>query len=473
MKKRKETDALGTVEVPASAYWGAQTERSKKHFAIGKELMPFEVIEALCLIKKAAAIANADLGVLPSFKRDLICQAADAILEKKLDAEFPLRVWQTGSGTQTNMNVNEVISNYASKQVGKPMGSKDPLHPNDDVNCSQSSNDTFPTAMHLAALMKARAHLVPNLERLQKTLEKKATLFAKIVKVGRTHLMDATPLTFGQEFSGYAAQIKQGITAVCTAKAPLMALALGGTAVGTGLNAPYGYQKRVAEALSELTNFSLYPAPNTFAVLAGTEALLGMSSALKAVACSAFKIANDIRLMGSGPRAGLGELLLPSNEPGSSIMPGKVNPTQCEALAMVAVQVMSNDQAISFASAQGQFELNVYRPLIAQHLLQAMQLLGDSAKSFCDYCLDGLQVQKSKVAGYVETSLMLVTALNPHIGYDKAAEIAKKAYKEDKTLKQAAVELGYVREETFASLVDPMNMAHPHGERPEKNQKGV
>ncbi|MEM7174368.1 MAG: class II fumarate hydratase [Chlamydiota bacterium] len=458
---RKESDSLGVVEVPSDKYWGAQTERSRHNFLIGTEKMPLEVIYALALIKKAAALVNAELKVLTPEKCKLICQAAEAILAGKLDDHFPLCVWQTGSGTQTNMNVNEVISNYAIAQVKGVIGSKNPIHPNDDVNRSQSSNDTFPTAMHIAARLKVDRELLPNLELLLQGFWDKAKAFSAIVKIGRTHLMDATPLTLGQEFSGYGAQLEHGVTAIRAANHQLAPLALGGTAVGTGINAPLGYAERSAAVLSELTKMEFSSAPNKFALLAGTEALIGISGALKTVACSLLKIGNDIRLMASGPRAGIGELLLPANEPGSSIMPGKVNPTQCEALTMVAAQVMSNDAAISLAGSQGNFELNVYRPMIIYNLLQSIQLLSDAAKSFHDRCLMGIQPQENQLAEHVNRSLMLVTALNPLIGYDKAAEIAKKAYKEDKTLKQAALELGYLTAEQFDAALDLEKMTHP------------
>lgn len=462
MAVRKERDSLGTVEVPADKYFGAQTERSKKNFAIGNEKIPLEVIYALALIKKGAAIVNSELKVLPLDKRDLICEAADAILAGKLNDHFPLSVWQTGSGTQTNMNVNEVISNYAIAQVGGVLGSKKPIHPNDDVNRSQSSNDTFPAAMHIAAYLKVKQELLPALKLLLKGFEKKVKSFAKIVKVGRTHLMDAVPLTLGQEFSGYAAQLEGGIRAATYALKALEFLPLGGTAVGTGLNAPQGYAEKITALLAKLTKEPFSSAPNTFALLAGVEALLEMSSALKVIACTLFKIANDIRLMGSGPRAGLSELLLPTNEPGSSIMPGKVNPTQCEALTMISIQVISNDTAIALAGSQGHFELNVYRPMIIYNLLQSIQLLSDGAKSFSHNCLEGLSACEDQIAKELERSLMLVTALNPLIGYDKAAKVAKKAYQEGKTLRQAALELNYLTEEEFDRAIDPKKMVDPN-----------
>ncbi len=458
MGNRQEKDSLGVVDVPSDKYWGAQTERSKRNFPIGKEKMPLEVIYALALIKKAAAIVNTELKVLSADKGRLICAGADAILAGQLDDHFPLSVWQTGSGTQTNMNVNEVIANYAAAKSNQPLGLKDPIHPNDDVNCSQSSNDVFPTAMHLAALLKMQRDLLPSLDLLLSGFQKKAKDFASIVKIGRTHLMDATPLMLGQEFSGYGAQLEHGILTLRRASRSLTALAIGGTAVGTGLNTPLGYGVRVAAVIADMVGVECHSAPNKFALLAGTEALTEVSGALKGIASTLLKIANDIRLMGSGPRAGIGELVLPANEPGSSIMPGKVNPTQCEAMTMIAAQVIGNDVAVTLGGSQGHFELNVYRPLIIYNLIQSMQLLGDGAKAFHDRCLVGLEPEPKQIKRHVEHSLMLVTALNPLIGYDKAATVAKKAYKEGKTLKEAAVELGYLTQEAFDEAVDPEKM---------------
>ncbi|MGE0832804.1 MAG: class II fumarate hydratase [Simkaniaceae bacterium] len=455
---RQEKDSLGIVEVPEDKYWGAQTQRSKDNFPVGGEKIPLEVIYGQAIVKKASAIVNAELGLLPQEKCAMIGEAVDAILSGALDEHFPLVVWQTGSGTQTNMNVNEVISNYAIEKAGGKMGSKDPIHPNDDVNKSQSSNDTFPTAMHIAAVLKIKHHLLPHLDIFLKELQEKAKAFRDIVKIGRTHLMDATPLTLGQEFSGYASQIEHGIQAIHNALPHIAEIALGGTAVGTGLNTHPKYAKRVAEVISKLTGETFTSAPNKFEALAADDAMVEMSGALKRLACSFMKIANDIRWMASGPRSGIGELIIPSNEPGSSIMPGKVNPTQCESMTQVVVQVMGNDAAIGFACSQGNFELNVYRPVMIYNLLQSIQLLGDSAKNFTERCLKGTEPNLEQVTVHLKRSLMLVTALNPVIGYDKAAEIAKKAYKENKTLKEVAVELGYLTAEKFDAVVDPSKM---------------
>jgi len=457
---RKEKDSLGTVQVPEDKYWGAQTERSKENFPVGGEKIPLEVIYALAIVKKASALVNAELGLLPQDKCNMITGAVDAILAGKLDDNFPLVVWQTGSGTQTNMNVNEVISNYAIEKAGGELGSKDPIHPNDDVNKSQSSNDAFPSAMHIAALLKVVHHLLPNLQLLQRGLQEKANTFMDIVKIGRTHLMDATPLTLGQEFSGYASQIEHGIKTVKNALPHLSEIALGGTAVGTGLNTHPKYAEKVAKVISELTGENFISAPNKFEALAADDVMVEMSSACKRLSCSFMKIANDIRWMASGPRSGIGELIIPSNEPGSSIMPGKVNPTQCESMTQVAVQVMGNDTAIGFACSQGNFELNVYRPVMIYNLLQSIKLLADSAKSFHDRCLQGIKANKEQIDTHLRRSLMLVTALNPVIGYDKAAEIAKKAYSENKTLKEVAVELGYLTAEKFEEIVDPTKMTN-------------
>lgn len=457
---RQEKDSLGTVEVPEDKYWGAQTQRSRENFPIGGEKIPIEVVYAQAIVKKASAIVNTELGLLPQDKCDKIIEAVDHILSGEFDTHFPLVVWQTGSGTQTNMNVNEVISNLAIEKAGGILGSKDPIHPNDDVNKSQSSNDTFPTAMHIAAVLKVRKHLLPSLQVLLQGLQEKLQDFMNIVKIGRTHLMDATPLTLGQEFSGYASQIQHGIQAIENALPHLSEIALGGTAVGTGLNAPLQYPKRVAEVISELTGETFVSAPNKFEALGADDAMVEMSGALKRIACSYMKIANDIRWMASGPRSGIGELILPTNEPGSSIMPGKVNPTQCESMSQVAVQVMGNDAAIGFACSQGNFELNVYRPVMIYNLLQSMQLLGDSAKSFYERCLKGIQPNLEQIEMHLKRSLMLVTALNPVIGYDKAAEIAKKAYEENKTLKEVTMELGYLSAEQFDEVVDPYKMTN-------------
>jgi fumarate hydratase class II len=455
---RKERDSLGIVEVPDDMYYGAQTQRSKENFPIGEEVMPIEVVYAQAIIKKASAIVNAELGLLSNKKRDLIVEAVDMILSGTLDAHFPLVVWQTGSGTQTNMNVNEVISNYASRQSGMKIGSKDPIHPNDDVNKSQSSNDTFPSAMHIAAVLKIQQELLPNLHIFLEALKEKVTAFQKIVKIGRTHLMDATPLTLGQEFSGYATQIENGIQAIENALNHLSELALGGTAVGTGLNAPAAFAERAAEVISELTGTPFTSAPNKFEALAASDAIVEMSGALKRLACSFMKIANDIRWLASGPRCGIGELILPSNEPGSSIMPGKINPTQCESLSMVATQVLGNDATIAIACSQGNFELNVYRPVMIYNLLQSIRLLSDSALNFTHKCLKGIKPNLPQIDKHLQRSLMLVTALNPIIGYDKAAQVAKKAYDEAKSLKETVLELGFLTEEEFDKAVDPHSM---------------
>lgn len=457
---REETDSLGAIKVPEDRFWGAQTERSKENFPIGGEKIPVEVVYAQAIVKKASAIVNTELGILPKEKRDLIVQAVDTILTGALDDHFPLVVWQTGSGTQTNMNVNEVISNYAIKQVGGTLGSKDPIHPNDDVNKSQSSNDTFPTAMHIAATLKIEKELLPHLKIFLKGLQEKAQQFKDIVKIGRTHLMDATPLTLGQEFSGFASQIEHGIRAIENALPHLSEIALGGTAVGTGLNAPPKYAERVAEVISEITGIAFTSAPNKFEALGADDAMAEMSGALKRLACSMMKIGNDIRLLASGPRCGIGEITLPSNEPGSSIMPGKVNPTQCESLTMVAVQVLGNDAAIGMACSQGHFQLNVYRPVMIYNLIQSIRLLSDSAVNFYERCLKGIEANPPQIETHLKNSLMLVTALNPVIGYDKAAQIAKKAYHENKTLKEAALELGFLSEAEFDKAVDPSKMVH-------------
>lgn len=455
---RKETDSLGVVEVPSDKLWGAVTQRSLENFRIGGERMPLEVIHALGIVKKAAAIVNAELKLLPSDKRDLIVQACEALISGKLDDQFPLVVWQTGSGTQTNMNVNEVISNWCIQKVGGKLGSKQPIHPNDDVNKSQSSNDVFPTAMHIAAVQAIQNHLIPQLRKFQKELANKAKAFKGIVKIGRTHLMDATPLTLGQEFSGYAAQIEHGITAIEKALPPLSEIALGGTAVGTGINTHPSYAKRVAEVISELTHHQYISAPNKFEALASNDAVVEMSGALRRVACSMMKIANDIRMLGSGPRCGIGEIILPANEPGSSIMPGKVNPTQSEAMTMVAAQVMGNDVTIGIAGSLGQFELNVFKPVMIFNLLQSIRLLGDMSLNFTEKCLVGIEANKPRIEHHLHQSLMLATALNPVIGYDKASQAVKKAYVEGTTLKEATLALGFLSSDEFDKIVDPKKM---------------
>lgn len=455
---RTETDSLGSIEVPSNKYWGAQTQRSIQNFPIGLEKMPIELIHALGIIKKAAALVNHELGLLPAEKKDLIVQTCDELLAGKLDDHFDLVVWQTGSGTQTNMNVNEVISNRAIEKASGVLGSKKPIHPNDDVNMSQSSNDVFPTAMHIATLIAIKKNLLPHLKLLRDGFKAKAAEFDKIVKVGRTHLMDAAPLTLGQEFSGYTAQIDHGIKAVESTLHFVSELAIGGTAVGTGLNSPKGYDQKICEVISKLTGYSFAPAPNKFAALAANDGLVAVSGALKVLACAFMKIANDIRWLASGPRAGLAEIFLPENEPGSSIMPGKVNPTQSESMTMVAVQVMGNDAAVSFAGSMGNFELNVFKPVIIYNLLQSIRLLSDVAKNFHDKCLVGIKPNMKRLQELLDNSLMLATALNPVIGYDKAAKIVQKAYKEGLSLKQAALALGFLTEKQFDEIVDPKKM---------------
>lgn len=455
---RKEKDSLGFIEVPEDKYWGAQTERSRQNFPVGGEKIPMEVIYGQTIVKKASAIVNLELGLLSKAKCEMIKEAADKILSGGLDDHFPLVVWQTGSGTQTNMNVNEVISNYAIKKAGGVMGSKEPVHPNDDVNKSQSSNDTFPTAAHIAAVIKVHKELLPSLHLFLEGLKEKAQEFKEIVKIGRTHLMDAVPLTLGQEFSGYGAMVEYGIKAIENALPHLSEIALGGTAVGTGLNTPHGFPERVAEVISKLTGYPFKTAPNKFEAIGADDAMVEMSGALRQLAGSLLKITNDIRWMASGPRSGIGEIIIPANEPGSSIMPGKVNPTQCESLSQICIQVMGNDVAIGTAGSQGNFELNVYRPVMIYNLLQSMTLLADGTKNFYERCLKGIKPNLSQIDVHLRRSLMLVTALNPVIGYDKAAEIAKKAHQENKTLKEATLELGYLSPEEFDKVVDPKKM---------------
>ena len=458
---RTETDSLGAVEVPGDRYWGAQTQRSLHHFRIGDpstERMPIEVIRALALLKKAAARVNVSDGRLDRGIGDLIVAAAEEILAGSLDEEFPLFVWQTGSGTQSNMNVNEVIANRAIEMAGGELGSKRPIHPNDHVNLSQSSNDTFPTAMHVAAVRELTEGLLPSVRELRDALDGKAREFADIVKIGRTHLQDAVPLTFGQEFSGYVAQLDADLERIEHSLEGLYELAIGGTAVGTGLNAPPGFGDACAAEIARLTGAPFRSAPNRFAALAASDAIVSASGALVTLAASLMKIANDIRLLGSGPRAGIGELMLPENEPGSSIMPGKVNPTQSEAVTMVAVQVMGNHAAITVAGSQGNLELNVFRPVMIRNFLQAARLLGDVCRSFREFCVDDLRVDRERVDELVHRSLMLVTALTPRIGYDKAAEIAEKAHREGLTLKGSALALGYLSEAEFDEVVDPQKM---------------
>jgi fumarate hydratase class II len=461
MEKRKvrvEKDSIGEIEVEEGKYWGAQTERSHRNFRIGGQRMPIQVIHALAIIKKAAAMVNCELGRLPQEKKEVIARVCDEIIAGKLDNHFPLVVWQTGSGTQTNMNVNEVISNRAIELMGGKIGSKTPIHPNDDVNMSQSSNDSFPTAMHIASTLAIRQQLIPHLKTLLEGLQHKSQEFQTIVKVGRTHLMDAAPLTLGQEFSGYAAQIQHGIEAIEHALKHLSELALGGTAVGTGLNTHPQYAKRVAEVISELTGVHFITAPNKFAALASHDPVVEMSGALRVVACAFKKIATDIALMASGPRCGIGELNLPENEPGSSIMPGKVNPTQCEAMMMVAAQVYGNDCAIAFGGSQGNFELNVFKPVIIFNLMESIRLLSDTAINFYEKCLIGITPNLDHIRKHLDQLLMLATALNPIIGYDKASQAVKKAHRENITLKQAVVSLGFLTEKEFDQAVDPRKM---------------
>ena len=459
MNFRIEKDTMGEVQVPAEKYWGAQTERSRNNFKIGEEgSMPREIIEAFAYLKKAAAFANCDLGVLPLEKRDLIAQVCDEILSGKLADQFPLVIWQTGSGTQSNMNINEVISNRAHVLNGGTLGEKSSIHPNDDVNKSQSSNDTFPTAMHIAAYKKLVEKTFPAVERLRDSLAKKSEDFKDIIKVGRTHLMDATPLTLGQEFSGYAAQLDYGLKALSNTLEHLRELALGGTAVGTGLNAPKNYDTKVAKYISDFTELPFITAPNKFEALAAHDAIVESHGALKQIAVSLFKIAQDIRMMASGPRSGIGEIFIPENEPGSSIMPGKVNPTQPEAVTMVCAQILGNDATISFAGTQGHFELNVFKPVMAYNFLQSAQLLADACISFDEHCVSGITPNKLKIKSLLENSLMLVTALNPHIGYENAAKIAKSAYNNGTSLREEAINSGMLTGEEFDSWVNPKDM---------------
>lgn len=459
MKFRTEHDTMGDVQVPAEKFWGAQTERSRNNFKIGPEAsMPHEIIEAFAILKKAAAFANCDLGVLSQEKRDMIAHVCDEILDGKLNDQFPLVIWQTGSGTQSNMNVNEVISNKAHVNNGGVLGEKSIIHPNDDVNKSQSSNDTFPTAMHIAAYKKVVEHTLPAVKKLRDTLHAKSEEFKNIVKIGRTHLMDATPLTLGQEFSGYVAQLDYAMKAITNTLDHLQEIALGGTAVGTGLNTPKDYDVTVAKYISEFTDLPFVTAPNKFEALAAHDAIVESHGALKQLAVSLYKIAQDIRLLASGPRCGIGEILIPENEPGSSIMPGKVNPTQNEAMTMVCAQVLGNDTTISFAGTQGNYELNVFKPVMAYNFLQSAQLLGDACISFNDHCAVGIEPNLSRIKELVDQSLMLVTALNPHIGYENAAKIAKAAHKNGTTLKQEAVNLGLLTAEQFDEWVKPEDM---------------
>jgi fumarate hydratase, class II len=459
MDYRIEKDSMGEVKVPADKYWGAQTERSFENFKIGGQKMPKEVIEAMAILKKAAAITNFKLGVLPEDKKNLIGKAADEIIDGKLDDQFPLVVWQTGSGTQTNMNVNEVISNRAHVMNGGALTDpKKVLHPNDDVNKSQSSNDTFPTAMHIAAYKLTVQQTIPKIKLLRDTLKAKSDKFMDIVKIGRTHFMDATPLTLGQEFSGYVSQLDHSIRAIEKALEAVAELGLGGTAVGTGLNTPAGYDVLVVKTIAELTNLPFIPAENKFESLAAHDAMVELSGAFKRAAVSLMKIANDVRMLSSGPRCGIGEITIPENEPGSSIMPGKVNPTQCEALSMVCCQVVGNDVAVTCGGMNGHFELNVFKPVIIFNVLTSARLIGDACESFNDNCAVGIEPNEERIKMHLNNSLMLVTALNTHIGYDNAAKIAKKAYKEHTTLKEAAVELDLLTEAQFDQWVRPEAM---------------
>ncbi|XP_057316308.1 fumarate hydratase, mitochondrial-like [Hydractinia symbiolongicarpus] len=459
---RIESDTMGEIEVPSDKYYGAQTARSIKNFPIGDETerMPVAVIQALGILKKAAAQINMEFG-LDAQLAEYISKACDEVIDGTLKEHFPLVVWQTGSGTQSNMNVNEVISNRANEMLGTPLGTKSPVHPNDHVNKSQSSNDTFPTAMHIACGKMVNDVLLPGLKKLHSSLNAKSKEFKDVIKIGRTHTQDATPLTLGQEFSGYATQIENGISRIEAALPHIYQLAIGGTAVGTGLNTPIGFAERMAQKIAQLTNLPYVSAPNKFEALAAHDALVELSGALNVVACSVMKIANDIRFLGSGPRCGLGELLLPENEPGSSIMPGKVNPTQCEAITMVAAQIMGNHVAVTVGGSNGHFELNVFKPLMVKNVLQSARLLGDAAVSFSDNCVDGIVANRERIDKLLHESLMLVTALNTHIGYDKAAKIAKTAHKNGSTLKATAIQLGYLTEEQFNEWVKPEDMLGP------------
>jgi len=462
MATRKETDSFGEIEVPAEKYYGAQTARSKLNFPIGDETecMPAPVIRAFGILKKAAAEVNKEFGLDENIANNIM-KAADEVISGKLKNHFPLVVWQTGSGTQSNMNVNEVISNRAIELMGGEMGSKKPVHPNDHVNKSQSSNDTFPTAMHIAAALEVQERLLPGLKKLHGALHAKSTEFKDLVKIGRTHTQDATPITLGQEFSGYAQQLQYGISRVEGTLGRVYELAIGGTAVGTGLNTRIGFAEKMAAKIAEYTNLPFTSAPNKFEALAAHDAMVELHGTLNVIACSLMKIANDIRFLGSGPRCGLGELLLPENEPGSSIMPGKVNPTQCEAITMVAAQVIGNQTAVSVGGSNGHFELNVFKPMIIRNVLQSTRLIGDACVAFTDNCVVGIQANVDRINKLRDESLMLVTALNPHIGYDNAAKIAKKAHKEGTTLKEAAISLGLLTEEQFAQWVRPEDMLGP------------
>ena len=458
---RTETDSFGPIEVPADRYWGAQTERSRQNFRIGGDRMPIEIVHALGIVKLAAAGANLELGLLDERRADAISRAAREVIEGKLDDHFPLVVWQTGSGTQSNMNLNEVIANRANQLLGGELGAKKPVHPNDQVNMSQSSNDSFPTAMHIAAAIAITSHLIPALTELLGALREKEKAFAKIVKIGRTHTQDATPLTLGQEFSGYASQVESGIGRLKMVLHELYPLAQGGTAVGTGLNSKAEFAGAFAKRVAEITKLPFKSAPNKFEALASNDAYVFAHGAINSVATGLFKVANDIRFLGSGPRSGLGELILPENEPGSSIMPGKVNPTQCEAVTMVCCQVFGNHTTITVAGSQGHFELNVYKPVLAYCMMHSIQLLSDAARSFREHCIEGIRADEKRIHELMERSLMLVTALAPKIGYDNAAKVAKTAHAHGTTLKEEAVRLGFVSAEEFDRLVQPDKMTHP------------
>jgi fumarate hydratase class II len=460
---RRETDSMGAIDVPADRYWGAQTQRSLIHFSIGKDRMPKEVYHAYGYVKKAAAIVNGRAGRLPGWMADLIEKVSDEVIAGKLDEHFPLYVWQTGSGTQSNMNTNEVISNRANQLAGGELGSKSPVHPNDHVNMGQSSNDTFPTAMHIAAVKEIHEHLLPAVQALQQSIAGKAEQWRDVIKIGRTHLEDAVPLTVGQEWSGYAHQLKQAMSQTMVASQDLFEIAAGGTAVGTGLNAPEGFADQIAREIAAATGYPFVTAPNKFAAQGGLDAMVTASAGLRALAVPLMKIANDIRWLASGPRCGLSELTLPANEPGSSIMPGKVNPTQCEAMVMVCIQVLSEDGAIAVAGTQGNFELNAMRPVIINNFLHSATILGDACQKLREFCIDGVELHRDQIDGYVDRSLMLVTALSPEIGYDKASAIAHKANDEGTTLREAALASGYVDGAEFDRIVNPAAMVTPAG----------
>ena len=461
VQTRQETDSMGTIDVPADRYWGAQTQRSIRYFSIGRDKMPLEVVHGIALIKKASALTNGELGKLSQNRVDLMVQAADEVIAGQLDHHFPLHVWMTGSGTQCNMNVNEVIANRAIELAGGDLGSKDPIHPNDHVNMSQSSNDVFPAAMHIAAATALSRQLIPQVSRLRQSLHEKAQAWDDIVKIGRTHMQDAVPLTLGQEFSGYVGLLDDNLSRLETVLPDLHQLALGGTAVGTGLNAGVRFAEVVAQHIARLSDLPFITAPNKFAVMGSHDALVMASGVLKTLAVSLYKIANDIRLLSCGPRAGFGELQLPQNEPGSSIMPGKVNPTQCEAMAMVAAQVMGYDAAVAFAGASGYLEMNVYKPMIIFNILQSVHMLADSCSNFTDFLVEGMIPNRKRIQHYVDQSLMLVTALSPVIGYDKASKIAHHAFEHDLSLKDAALELGFISAEAFDQAIDPYGMTQP------------